>query len=81
MDTPPAGRTFRLHDGTPVLVRPVYAGDLPRLKQGVLEMSQTSRYMRFFSYVDQLTDEQARYFTDIDQVNHVAWCAVEPNLA
>jgi RimJ/RimL family protein N-acetyltransferase len=79
MSDPPAGITVNLRDGTPVLVRPVYAGDFDRLKRGVEEMSQTSRYMRFFTFAREITDDQARYFTRIDQVNHVAWCAVEPS--
>ena len=41
-------------------------------------MSGTSRYMRFFATTREMSDEQARYFTEIDQVNHVAICAVEP---
>jgi len=81
MTTPPEGKLVALRDGRTVLVRPVYPGDFDRLKHGVQQMSRTSRYMRFFSFFDELTDEQARYFTQIDQINHVAWCAVEPSEA
>jgi GNAT superfamily N-acetyltransferase len=79
MNAPPAGIALTLDDGTPVLLRPVSPGDFDRLKRGVLAMSETSRYMRFFAHVERLTDDEARYFTNIDQVNHVAWCAVEPS--
>ena len=41
-------------------------------------MSSTTRYLRFFVSTREMTPEQARYFTEIDQVNHVAVCAVEP---
>ena len=79
MPPPPDGQLVALRDGRTVLVRPVYPGDFDRLQRGVQEMSRSSRYMRFFSFAEGLTDEQARYFTRIDQVGHVAWCAVEPS--
>lgn len=78
MSDPPSGITVTLADGTPVLVRPVCPDDAEPLKQGVREMSETSRYMRFFSTAGNLTDEQAAYFTHVDQINHVAWCGIEP---
>lgn len=72
------GITITLHDGTPVLVRPVCPDDAEPLKRGVREMSETSRYMRFFSTASGITDEQAAHFTNVDQINHVAWCGIEP---
>jgi GNAT superfamily N-acetyltransferase len=67
-----------LRDGTPVRVRLVRPDDRARLQRGVHEMSRTSRYMRFFVSTCEMTEEQARYFTEIDQINHVAVCAVDP---
>lgn len=67
-----------LRDGTPVRVRLVRPDDRGLVLRGVGEMSGTSRYMRFFAGTPGITDRQARYFTDIDQVNHVAVCGVEP---
>lgn len=70
--------TVALRDGTPARIRLVRPDDRARVLRGVGEMSGTSRYMRFFVSTREMTDEQARYFTEVDQVNHVAICAVEP---
>jgi len=70
-----------LHDGTPARVRLVRPDDRDRILRGVREMSGTSRYMRFFTSRRDMSEEQARYFTEIDQVNHVAVCAVEATKA
>jgi GNAT superfamily N-acetyltransferase len=34
--------------------------------------------MRFFTVGNDMSDTQARYFTEVDQRDHVAWCGVEP---
>jgi acetyltransferase len=67
-----------LRDSTPVRIRLVRPDDHARLLRGVSEMSGTSRYLRFFTATRGMTADQARYFTEIDQINHVAVCAVEP---
>jgi GNAT superfamily N-acetyltransferase len=67
-----------LRDGRFVRVRLVRSDDRARVQRGVNEMSHMSRYLRFFVSTREMTDEQARRFTEIDQVNHVAVCAVEP---
>lgn len=41
-------------------------------------MSAESRYRRFFSPQTQLDAEQLRYFTEVDQEDHVAWIALDP---
>lgn len=68
-----------LKDGTPVLLRPVLPEDRQRLENGLLRMSAESRYQRFFSLVGELSDKQLRYFTEVDQINHVAWIALDPS--
>jgi GNAT superfamily N-acetyltransferase len=70
---------FILPEGFRILCRPVVPGDHERIKNLVASMSEQSRYFRFFSPIMELSDEQARYFTEIDQKNHVAWIAVEPS--
>jgi RimJ/RimL family protein N-acetyltransferase len=70
--------TVSLRDGTPVRVRLVRADDRDRVLRGVREMSQTTRYLRFFAGTREMSEGQARHLTEIDQVNHVAVCAVEP---
>lgn len=65
--------SIRLRDGTPVILRPVLPQDRDRLQSGLLQMSAESRYRRFFFPVLGLSEEQLRYFTEVDQENHVAW--------
>jgi acetyltransferase len=77
MPTPPT-LDLRLSDGTPVRLRAVTPADRERVREGYKEMSETSRHMRFFAVGDEMSETQARYFTEIDQVDHVALCAVEP---
>lgn len=70
--------SIELRDGTRALLRPVLPEDRGRLQHGLLRMSAESRYRRFFSYTPGLSGEQLRYFTEIDQENHVAWIALDP---
>ncbi|MBI4659074.1 MAG: N-acetyltransferase [Verrucomicrobia bacterium] len=69
-----------LADGTPVLFRPVMPEDRKRLVAGMTQLSADSRYFRFFTPLPRLAEEQLRYFTEVDQHNHVAWIAVNPIL-
>jgi RimJ/RimL family protein N-acetyltransferase len=71
---------MELEDGTPVLLRPVTPEDRERLVVGMAQLSADSRYFRFFTPSPRLTEEQIRYFTEVDQQNHVAWLAVNPLL-
>lgn len=61
-----------LRDGTPVVVRMIRPEDKPLLKEGFERMSPESRYTRFFSPKQTLTDEELRYLCEIDQETHVA---------
>jgi GNAT superfamily N-acetyltransferase len=71
--------TLMLRDGTPALFRPVTAADKDRIKEGLAMLSPESRYLRFFSPVTRLSEEELRFFTEVDQVNHVAWGAINPD--
>jgi hypothetical protein len=69
-DEPPDSTTLpalivALRDGTPVRIRLVRPDDRARLLRGVGEMSRTSRYMCFFATMREMSDEQARYLTEI----------------
>jgi RimJ/RimL family protein N-acetyltransferase len=68
-----------LEDGTRVRFRPIEPADKKWLQRGVAQMSPESRYRRFFSPMDHLSDEQLAYFTEVDQVHHVAWVATLPD--
>jgi len=67
-----------LKDSTNVLLAPVLPEDSERIRVGLTRMSSISKYLRFFTATPQLTDEQLHYLANVDQVNHVAWCALDP---
>lgn len=56
--------------------RPVRRDDRKIVRDGMSALSPRSRYLRFFSFISQLSDEQLQYFTAVDQRNHVAWIAL-----
>ncbi|CAN5862128.1 hypothetical protein BH23ACT10_BH23ACT10_28310 [soil metagenome] len=68
---------LQLRDGTHVLVRAVNPDDKGELEEGFGRLSPRSRYLRFHQVVERLSDEQLRYLTDVDQVDHVAWVAID----
>ncbi len=60
-----------------VLIRPITARDKGLLREGFERLSEVSRYRRCARAVKELTDEQLRYFTEIDYGDHMAWVAVD----
>jgi GNAT superfamily N-acetyltransferase len=66
------GTTATLSDGTPVVIRPVDPADRPLLERGFAQLSERSRYQRFFRVVDHLTDAELDFFTDVDHDQHEA---------
>ncbi len=74
---------LQLADGTGVILRPVASSDREYFRMGFRSMSPESRYRRFFTSSPGLSEAQVRYFTEVDQINHVAWVAVtaEPTTA
>jgi RimJ/RimL family protein N-acetyltransferase len=70
-------RRTRLRDGTNVLLRPIRPDDRPRLEAGLQRLSPASRYLRFHATVNELSDEQLRYLTEVDQHDHVALVALD----
>lgn len=64
---------IRLRDGTRVTVRWVEPADKQRFKDGLHLFSPLTLYRRFFAPIHELSDEQIRFFTEVDQVDHVAW--------
>lgn len=75
MDT----RTVTLRDGQRVLLRPIQPDDKTRLEEGLELLSARSRYLRFHSPMARLSDEQLSYLTEVDQHDHVAWVALNPD--
>jgi RimJ/RimL family protein N-acetyltransferase len=66
-----------LRDGTRVLIRMVDPDDRAQFVEGFQRLSTRSRYLRFHAAVEHLDDRQLDYLTQVDQVDHVAWVAVD----
>jgi GNAT superfamily N-acetyltransferase len=54
-------------------VRPVTQLDRNLFQRGYHELSEKSRYLRFFAVRSKLSDAQLDYLTKVDGINHVAW--------
>lgn len=78
-ETAPGEVFGALEDGTRVRFRHIRPDDKELLRRGFEMLSPESRYRRFFSMVDHLSEKQLRYFTEVDFVNHVAWIAEIPD--
>lgn len=64
---------MELRDGRVVFVRPLTGADRDRLAQGFADLSEESRYQRFFAPVSRLSTRQLDYLTGMDHHNHFAW--------
>ncbi|MBV9325503.1 MAG: GNAT family N-acetyltransferase [Chloroflexi bacterium] len=73
-------RPGTLREETRVLFRPIRPWDKARLLDAFERLSPTSRYRRFLAPVQVLSEEQLRYFSEPDFVDHVAWVAELPEL-
>jgi GNAT superfamily N-acetyltransferase len=71
---------YQLRDGRCMLIRPIGPEDQERLQVGLHQLSPTSRYHRFHAAVSELSPAQLLYLTEVDQVNHLAWIALDPAL-
>src|SRR5918999_518767 len=68
----------RLRDGARIEIRPIRPDDREELADGLRRMSPESRYRRFFSAIDRLSDAQLRYLTEVDHRDHEALVARDP---
>ena len=59
-------------------IRPIRPDDREQLADGLRRMSPESRYRRFFSPVESLTESQLTYLTEVDHHDHEALVALEP---
>ena len=67
---------LRLEDGTRIRVRLVRPSDKEHLASGFARLSVESRRSRFFSPKSRLSQQELRYLTELDGVNHFAIGAV-----
>ncbi|HKB01940.1 MAG TPA: GNAT family N-acetyltransferase [Gemmataceae bacterium] len=71
------GLLHTLPDDTDVLFRPVRPEDRERIREGYEQASRDTRYVRFFDRRPTLTDQELDGLVLVDQVMHVAWCALD----
>jgi len=65
-----------LDDGTTIRVRPLVSDDREDLAAGLAQLSDESRYSRFFRAIDHLSEKELSYLTEIDYHDHFAWVAI-----
>ncbi|HEY3771427.1 MAG TPA: GNAT family N-acetyltransferase [Solirubrobacteraceae bacterium] len=66
------------HRETPIVIRPIDAGDDERLRDSHERLSPETRYRRFLAVKPHLTSADVRYLVDIDGRSHVALVATLP---
>lgn len=66
-----------LNDGTEVLIRSVRRVNRECYLKGFQQLSERSRYFRFFSNQRSLSEKQLQYFTEIDNIYQLALCAID----
>lgn len=64
-----------LADGSRLRIRPITPDDRPLMVEGMADLSDRSRFLRFHTLLRELTDEQLEYLTDLDYRDHFAWGA------
>lgn len=70
------GVLTRLHNGTPVALRPITPEDKGRLSEAMTQLSEESVRRRFLAPKTRLSPSELRYLTEVDQVDHYAVVAV-----
>jgi GNAT superfamily N-acetyltransferase len=76
VDPGPIRYTAVLDSGIRVLFRLIRPDDKEMLVEGFRQLSDHSRYERFFTHLEVLSEEQQRYLTEVDHENHSAWLAI-----
>jgi GNAT superfamily N-acetyltransferase len=67
---------LRLRDGSIVRVRPICSDDRQPLAEAFARLSPESRYRRFFTPMNQLSEGTLTYLTEVDHRDHEALVAV-----
>jgi GNAT superfamily N-acetyltransferase/nucleotide-binding universal stress UspA family protein len=67
----------QLKDGTRISIRPIRPEDREPLARGFERLSPESRYRRFFTPLEHLSEQQLDYLTQVDHHDHEALVAVE----
>lgn len=68
-----------LTDGTPVCLRTIRPSDEKRIRDGIVEMSDRSRYLRFFSAFREPPPSIVKRLSAVDGHDHIGWGAIRTN--
>jgi hypothetical protein len=68
-----------LNDGRSVFVRAVRPDDKTTILQGASLFSEASLYKRFYGAKSSLSDQELKFYTEIDYLHHAALLAVLKN--
>ena len=66
----------RLEDGRAICIRAVRPDDEERLREGIAQLSDRSRYLRFFTPAPTMPDRVIEKLVDVDGHRHLAWGAL-----
>lgn len=65
-----------LSDGRPVCLRTIRPSDEERIREGISEMSDRSRYLRFFSAFREAPESIVKRLSAVDGHDHIGWGAI-----
>ena len=68
---------YKLPDGTDICLRPITKWDKDLLREGVSNLSDRSRYLRFFTGAKTVPEPILDRLVDVDPHNHIAWGAID----
>jgi len=68
-----------LPDGAELLVRQVQPDDKQLLADGLRRLSPESRYRRFFRPLNEFSERDLAYLTEIDHRDHEALAGIDPD--
>jgi RimJ/RimL family protein N-acetyltransferase len=74
--TPLCAVETQLSDGRPVCLRTIRPSDEQSIRDGIMEMSDRSRYLRFFSAFREPPDSIVKRLSAVDGHDHIGWGAI-----
>lgn len=74
--TPLCAIETSLSDGRAVCLRTIRPSDEQNIREGIMEMSDRSRYLRFFSAFREPPDSIVKRLSAVDGHNHIGWGAI-----
>jgi RimJ/RimL family protein N-acetyltransferase len=61
-----------LKNGSQVLIRAIRPDDKEAMLNGFANLSGHSRQLRFFGFKNEINDRELQYYTEVDDIHHVA---------